>query len=168
MAYNRLPVGLMDSALVFQKAVTFALSQCDNCIAFIDDILVYGETKDEHDNALIKVLRTLHDHDFRLNPPKCLYSRTELQFLGHIISATGITADPKNFEPIVETPTPKTLKQVQSFLGAVNFYSAYKPNLATIAEPLRQLTRKNQRFNFNETCIAAFNELKTIATKLQL
>ena len=143
MAYNHLPMGLTDSASVFHKAVSFALSQCDNCIAYIGNILVYGETKDEHDKALVKVLRTLHDHDFRLNPPKCLYLCKELPFLGHIISTTGITSDPKNIEPIVEMPTPRTLKQVQSFLGAVYFYSSYIPNLATTAEPLRQLTRKN-------------------------
>ena len=162
-------MSLMDSASVFQKAVSSTLSQCDNCIAFIDDILVYGETKDEYDKALDKVLRTLHDHDFRLNPPKCLYSRTELPFLSHIISATGITANPKNTELIVETLILRTLKQVQSFLAAVNFYSTFIPNLATIAESLRQLTLKNQRFNYYDACIVAYSELKTtIATKLLL
>ena len=140
MAYNRLPMGLMDSASVFQRAISSASSQCDNCIAFTD-----GETKDEQDKALVKVQRTLHDHDFWLNPPKCLYSRIELPFLSNIISATGIMTDSKNIEPIVETPIypPRTLKKVQSFLGALNFYSSYIPNLASIAEPLRQLTRKN-------------------------
>ena len=129
-------MGLMDSASVFQKAVSLALSQYDNCIAFIDDILICGETKDKHDKALVEVLRTLHAHDFRLNPPKCLYSRTELPFLGYIISSTSITADPKNIKPIVKMPIPRTLKQVQSFLEAINFYSVYMPNLTIIAEPL--------------------------------
>ncbi len=169
MAYNRLPMGLKDSASTFQKAVSHTLADCDNCLAFIDDIVVYHENRAQHDRALANVLRKLHDHDFRLNPAKCLFRREEIPFLGHVINAGKITADPKNIAPIVNTPTPRTLKQVQSFLGAVNFYSAYVPNLATIAEPLRQLTRKNQRFIFNDKCIAAFNELKTaISSSIQL
>jgi hypothetical protein len=169
MAYNRLPMGLKDAASCFQKAVSQVLSDCENCIAYIDDILVYGETKAEHDRALTKVLRRLHENDFRLNPPKCLFFREEIPFLGHIVNFSGIKIDPENIEPIVHTPIPTTIKKVQSFLGAVNFYSQYVPDLATMTEPLRKLTRKNQRFTFDDRCTAAFNKIKNaIASSLQL
>ena len=169
MAYNRLTMGLRDSASVFQKAVSLTLADCENCIAFIDDILVHGETKEQHDRALAKVLRRLHERDFRLNLPKCLLRRPEVPFLGHLINEQGVKPDPKNIEPIINTPVPRTLKQVQSYLGAVNYYAAYVPDLATKAEPLRRLTRKNNRFKFDGTCLTAFNEIKeAIANGLQL
>jgi transposase InsO family protein len=169
MAYNRLPMGLKDAASVFQKAVSRVLTTCNNCIAFIDDILIYAATRAEHDRALTKVLRQLHDNDFRLNVPKCSFAQQEIQFLGHIVSAGGIKADPKNTAAIANTPQPTTLKQLQSFLGAVNYYSQHVPNLATIAEPLRKLTRNDQRFIFDDECIAAFNEIKAaVASGLRL
>ena len=144
--YKRLPMGLKDSASVCQRLVSQTLSGCPGTISYIDDILVFGATQSEHGRNLDQTLQRLASKDFRLQLSKCEFSVTTVNFLGHIISADGIRPDPKNVKPIVDAPIPRTVKQVQSFLGMVNYYQEFVPNLATLAEPLRNLTRKNTRF----------------------
>ena len=158
--YKRLPMGLKDSASVCQRLVSQTLSGCPGTIAYVDDILIFGSNQQEHDNNLNEVLQRLSEKDFRLQLSKCEFSTSSINFLGHVISLDGITPDPKNVKPIVEAATPHTVKQVQSFLGMVNYYQEFIPNLSTLAEPLRNLTRKNTRFVWSEKCENSFRDLK--------
>ena len=169
MAYNRLPMGLTDAASAFQKCVTKTLASCANTIAFMDDILVYGSSESEHNAALQKVLTALQEKQFRLNTAKCLFGVHELNFLGFHITPAGIHPSTDKIAPIKEAPHPTTLKQLQSFLGAVNYLSIFLPGLADKAEPLRALTRKGAAFQWTDLQEQAFQALKdAITADLQL
>ncbi|GFS04859.1 polyprotein, partial [Elysia marginata] len=108
-----------------------------------------------------EALQRLESKDFRLQISKCEFSVSRINFLGHIISADGVTPDPKNVQPILDAPTPKTLKQGQSLLGMVNYYHDFIKNLSTTAEPLRRLTRKGVKFHWSTECSQAFERLKS-------
>ncbi|GFS10293.1 RNA-directed DNA polymerase (Reverse transcriptase) domain containing protein [Elysia marginata] len=144
--YCRLPMGLKDSASVCQRFVSQTLDGCPGTIVYIDDIFVFSSTQADHDRHLREALQRLESKDFRLQISKCEFNVSRIDFLGHIISADGITPDPKNVQPILDAPTLKTLKQIQSFLSMINYYHDFIKNLSTTAEPLRRLTRKGVKF----------------------
>ncbi len=98
--YRRLPMGLKDSAAAFQRRVAQTLHDCSGTIVYIDDILVFGRTKMEHDERLRKVLQRLEEKDFRVNKGKCLFGVEEVNFLGHQLSVDGVSPDYKNVSAI--------------------------------------------------------------------
>ena len=160
MAYNRLPMGLRDAASVFQRCVAQTLTNCKNCVVYIDDILVFGATQQEHDCALEKVLEALASKQFRINESKCMFSTNEITFLGFKVSSAGISPEPDKTAPLQEAPRPTNVRQVMSFLGAVNYLAEFLPRLADMAEPLRLLTRKNEPFRWLDPQERAFQQLK--------
>ena len=169
MAYNRLPMGLQDAAAVFQKAVSRTLAKCNNTLVFVDDILVYGKTRTEHDRALQQVLATLADKQFRLNVTKCQLQVDEVTFLGFRVNQSGVHPNPEKITLIKHAPQPKNLKQIQAFLGAVNYLSEFLPHLADMAEPLRILTRKGEPFSWGVSQETSFQALKdAISDDLEL
>ena len=161
MQYKRMPMGLKDSSAVFQYCITRTLEGLPGVIPYIDDILVYGQSKLEHDENLIRVLKALNEKNFRLNADKCEFARASVSYLGHIISSDdSIQPNSKNMEAIRNVSTPKSINDVQKFLGMVNYYHELLPHLAEISEPLRAFTRKNAKFLWNESCDHAFKRLK--------
>ena len=168
MAYNRLPMGLKDVASAFQKCVSAMLKNCENTISFVEDILVYGKTHKDHDNALKKVLAALTDKQFCLNQKKCEFRRREITFLGLHITSSGIHPNPDRIASIKNAAPPITLKQTQSFLSAVNYLSEFIPHLADKAEPLRLLTQKGVPFIWGSNQDKSFQQLKdAISEKLE-
>ena len=163
--YIRLPMGLKDSASVFQRLVSQTLGDCDGTIAYLDDILIFGASLEEHDARLERVLSKLAKNDFRLNLAKCEFGTHTVRFLGHVISHNSIKPDVKNTEAIANAPTPRSAKEVQSFLGMINFYHDFIPNLASISEPLRRLLRKRVRFSWSNVQQSAFDALKRKAAE---
>ena len=168
-AYNRLPMGLVDSPAVSQQVVSKVLADTPGCEPYIDDIIVYGMTRHEHDINLDQVLQKLHDANLRLNVKKCVFGVTEVQFLGHIVSQGSLKPDPKNLQPIRDATTPTTLTEVQSFLGMINYYNEFLPDLAAITEPLRELTRNGVPFDMTADRQKSFETLKKmVCTELKL
>lgn len=164
MQYRKLPMGLKDSASVFQFCATQTLKNCPGTVVFIDDILVFGSNQKEHDLNLQNVLKALSEKNFRLNFDKCIYSVSEVPFLGHIVSSNGdIKPDPRNIQAISEAPVPQSANEVQRFLGMINYYHEFLPDLASIAEPLRRFTRKNVKFQWSEECSKSYSTLKAMA-----
>ena len=140
------------------------LTNCENCVVYIDDILVYGKTQMEHDRALEKVLEALATKQFRINEAKCTFSTNEVIFLGFRVNSEGISPDPDKVAPLKEAPRPTNTRQIMSFLGVVNYLSEFLPQLADIAEPLCLLTRKNEPFRWRESQEQAFQQLKKAIT----
>ena len=120
--YCRLPMGLKDSAAIFQRCVEQALSGIVRCVTYIDDILVFGESREEHDSTLSDVLARLHQHNFRLNLSKCEFNRQCISFLGNMFSYGYMQVDPQRLQGVCDMANPTNTKQLQSFLGAVNYY----------------------------------------------
>ena len=135
--------GLTDAGAVAQKYIFNLLAGIKGCMAYVDDLVVCAETVEEHDRILKDVLEKLARANLRLNTQKCKFGKTEIQFLGRVISHKTIRPCPKNVEPIKNYPRPTCLKSAQRFLGLMNYHSAFIQNYSVIAEPLRALTRKH-------------------------
>ena len=109
----------------------------------MDDILMIGQNKTEHDERLVKVLQRLKDSGITLNPDKCLFSTSRLQYLGQVIDSDGIRKDPAKVKAITELPEPKDVPDVRRFLGMVNQQIKFLPNLAEMTKPIRDLLKKD-------------------------
>lgn len=149
---------------IFQKIMERILCGCEGCLNYIDDIIIYGATKEEHDRRVDAVLKKLKERNVTLNEEKCLFGVQKLQFLGHTLSAEGITPDSEKLDTIRQFKEPKTAEETRSFLGLVTYIGKFIPNLATLTEPLRSLTKKNNVFKWELPQQRAFDKIKELMT----
>ena len=139
--YNRLPMGLKNSAASFQRLMMHVLDGVPNIFVYLDDILVYTKDEMTHQQVIRDLLSRLDKAGLAISLKKCLFSRRELDFLGYRVSPHGLTPLPRKIEAITSFPTPKKPKQLLGFLGAANYYRRCFPKLngvtaATILQPL--------------------------------
>ena len=128
-------------------------------IVFIDDILVYSKTNDEHAEHLRKVLLVLRKQRLYAKFSKCEFWLQKV-FLSHVISKDGITVDPAKVEAVIGWARPTTVTEVRSFLGLAGYYRRFIKDFARIAAPLTHLTRKGKKFDWSRACESSFQELK--------
>jgi len=126
----------------------------------LDDIVVYARWPEELLERLRIVLDRLRDVGLKAKPSKCELFRTEIKFLGHLVSADGINPMPDKLEAIRDWPVPHCLKDVRSFYGLASYYRRFVKGFTTIAEPLTRLTGKMARFEWTEEAQQAFEALK--------
>ena len=129
-------------------------------IVFIDDILVYSSSKEEHAEHLRILLQTLREHQLYAKFIKCQFWLDRVTFLGHVVSAEGISVDPQKIEAIVDWKPPTNVTEVRSFLGLAGYYRKFVEGFSKIATPLTKLTRKEEKFIWSEACQNSFDELK--------
>jgi hypothetical protein len=128
---------------------------------FLDDVLVYSATMEEHVVHLRQVLDLISQQQLYLKESKCVFDQEKLKFLGHIVSAAGITTDPNQIKVIREWPNLVCVKDVRSFLGMANYYRKFVPNFGIISRSLTNLLRKDTVFVWTQTENQAFMDLKT-------
>jgi hypothetical protein len=133
-------------------------------VVFIDDILVYSKTEEEHEEHLRIVLQMLRKHKLYANFDKCDFYQKEIQYLGHVISAEGIVVDPEKTKAIMEWPVPKDVADIWSFMGITGYYRRFIEGFSKIAYPITSLQKKGTRFNWSEKCQDNFNKLKELLT----
>jgi len=129
-------------------------------IVFIDDILIFKEDEEHHDEIVEEVLRSLKENDLFLKPEKCEFKKKKIEFLGIIIGEKGVKMDMTKVEAIMSWPTLKRMKDVQAFLGLANFYCHFIQDFSKIATPLNNLTCKKTVWRWGRTQQKAFDELK--------
>ncbi|KAD4982099.1 hypothetical protein E3N88_18770 [Mikania micrantha] len=129
-------------------------------IVFIDDILIYSKTPEDHTKHLRTLLELLRHEKLYAKFSKCEFWLTEVQFLGHVINAQGIQVDPSKIEAITKWENPKSPTEVRSFLGLAGYYRRFIQNFSRIAVPLTSLTRKSEKFEWGPKQIEAFQILK--------
>ena len=129
-------------------------------IVFIDDILVYSRTKEEHVRHLSLVLKKLREHRLYAKFSKCQFWLKQVAFLGHVISAQGIQVDPQKIAVMESWEQPRTVTEVRSFLGLAGYYRRFVKDFSVIALPLTRLTRKEVKFEWDENCEQSFQRLK--------
>ena len=120
-------------------------------IVFIDDILVYSRSEDEHSDHLRTVLQTLRDHKLFAKFSKCEFWLRSVAFLGHIISFEGIRVDPQKTEAVRNWPRPISPTDIRSFLGLAGYYRHFVEGLSSIASPMTRLTQKKVKFLWSES-----------------
>ena len=131
-----------------------------SCLVYRDDIVVVGDSFENHLYSLVGVLKRLREAGLKVKPSKCSLCQREVQYLGHVVSAEGISTDPTKVEAIRNWPTPTCKQEIQCFLGLANYYRRFIKNFSSIAKPLQCLTEKNNVFHWNELCQSAFDELR--------
>ncbi|KAK8934166.1 hypothetical protein KSP39_PZI014581 [Platanthera zijinensis] len=160
--FTVMPFGLTNAPSVFMDLMnrTFREYLDQFVIVFIDDILVYSQSEDDHFKHLHMVLETLRRNQLYAKFSKCEFWLSSVAFLGHIISGAGIAVDPAKIVAIREWPVLSSVAEVRSFLGLAGYYRRFVENFSRIALPLTSLTRKDQRFVWSPECAQAFEELK--------
>lgn len=157
-----MPFGLCNAPATFQCLMDLVLAglQWSSCLVYLDDVIVTGKTFTEHLQHLETVFDRLREAKLKLKPSKCAFCRSEVAFLGHIVSADGVITDPTKVDKVKNWPLPTSRREVQQFLGLANYYCRFIKDLATIAKPLHKLTEKTARFQWTQQCQEAFDELR--------
>ncbi|XP_061196525.1 uncharacterized protein K02A2.6-like [Saccostrea echinata] len=165
--YKRLSFGVTSAPEIYQHTIQQALQGCDGVRNMSDDIIVHAKTVKEHDRRLLAVIEKLGSKGLIFNKEKCQLRLRKLEFLGHILSDKGIDPTREKVKATVEARPPTNASEVRSFLGLVTYCGKFIPNLATLSEPLRILTRKNQPFTWGPEQDQAFRKLKTSLSKAE-
>jgi hypothetical protein len=160
--YKVMPFGLTNGPATFQRFIKNTLMGYldDFCSAYIDDILIFSETPEEHEIHVRRVLERLREAGLQADLKKCEFHVTKTKFLGFVISTEGIRPDPRKLDVVRHWERPTTVKEVQSFLGFCNFYRRFVREYGRIARPLTNLTKKGVPFAWTEDCQRAFEDLK--------
>ena len=168
--FRVMPFGLTNAPAVFQRLMQRVLMDLnpaagpDWVVVYIDDVLVFSRTLEEHLHHLQRVITRLQEVGLKLKPAKCHFARDQVEYLGHLITPNGLKPNPKLVAAVREFPTPQDLKTVRQFLGLSSYYRRFIRGYAAIARPLHRLTRKDTEFVWTEECEAAVDELRTKLT----
>ena len=158
--FNGVPFGLAQAPAYFQRLINEVLTDCNFAMGYLDDIIIFSKTEEEHLQHLEEIFNHLRRAGLKLKLQKCSFFKKHIQYLGHLISDEGIQPLPEKLESIAKMPTPQNAKQVKQFLGLVGYYRKFVPHFSDISRPLTQLTRKNEGFNWTTECGKCFNMLK--------
>ncbi|KAK3540883.1 hypothetical protein QTP86_002978 [Hemibagrus guttatus] len=161
--YLVMPFGLTNAPAVFQALINDILRDMLDQFVFVylDDILIFSSSLQEHVIHVSKVLRCLLDNHLYVKPEKCEFHVTQVQFLGFIIKPGQIKMDPQKVQAVVDWPSPSSVKEVQRFLGFANFYCKFIRNFSSVTAPLSALTKGNiAGFHWGPEAELAFNKLK--------
>jgi hypothetical protein len=142
-----LPMGSTNAPSSFARLMETAFRELDHkgVIVYLDDVLVYSETREGHLRLIKKSFEIFKRYNFRLKPSKCHYFMTHVKFMGHIISDEGIATDPKKREAVKQWPELKSVQQVQQFMGLVNYYRDHVDGMAKIGQPLTDIQANHLR-----------------------
>ena len=160
--FTRLPFGVNSAQDVFQKEIDLTYEGLPGVAAIVDDILIYGKNKEDHDTKLDAVLRRTKERGIRLNPNKCVFRKHEVTYFGHVLSADGLKPDPIKTQGIREMPSPTTREELETILGMVTYLGKFAPKLSEITAPLRNLTKKENEFIWDQNTERAYAAMKKL------
>ena len=164
--FNQVPFGICNAPATFSRLMDRVLSglHWEMCLFYLDDIIVFSSTWEEHLARLRQVFERLRHANLKLGAEKCTFAAKEVSYLGHRVTEEGLLPDSSLLAAIQEIPPPKTATEVLSFLGLAGYYRRYVKNFAAIAGPLHALIRKDAVFHWSPECQTAFDKLKTLLT----
>lgn len=140
--FNRMPQGITNAPSTFQRLMERCMGDLNRkeVLVFIDDLIVFSRTLEEHEARLKEVLKRLREFKLKLSPEKCKFCQTSVKYLGHIVSQSGVETDPAKVEALKTWPRPKTLKELRAFLGFSGYYRRFVQDYSKIVKPLNDLT----------------------------
>ncbi|KAF8110678.1 hypothetical protein N665_0080s0013 [Sinapis alba] len=161
-----MPFRLTNAPAVFMKMMNGIFQEYldEFVIIFIDDILVYSKTKEDHERHLQALLGRLREQKPFAKLSKCSFWQKSIGFLGHIVSADGVSVDQEKIKRIREWPQPKSATEITSFLGLAGYYRKFVKRFSSIAQPITKLTGKDVKFAWSEECERSFSALKDMLT----
>ncbi|XP_058465077.1 uncharacterized protein K02A2.6-like [Malaya genurostris] len=162
--YNRLPPGVKVAPGIFQQLIDTMLAGLEKVSGYLDDVIVGGEDEAAHNRNLKAVLQRIQDFGFTIRAEKCTFGKKQIPYLGYIVDHRGLRPDPAKIEAIVQLPPPTDVHGVRSFLGAINYYGKFVPNMRMLRFPLDNLLKSQSKFQWTTECQRAFERFKQILT----
>lgn len=158
---NRLPFGVKPASGIFQREIEKVLNGIKGVVCFLDDVLVFAKDMEEHNRTLNNVFNRLSNAGMRVNASKCEFGKREIGYLGYIISCKGINRISSRYT-VNDFPIPKSITEVRSFCGLVNYFGKFMENLSTKMHPIYNLLRQGEGFKWSEECNKVFDEIKRV------
>lgn len=165
--FTRMPFGLKNAPATFQRLMDQVLTglQGIELFVYLDDIVIYSSSLDQHTIKFRELCTRLRKSGLKLQPDKCEFLRTEVAYLGHIITCDGVKPDPKKIEAVQNFPTPTNAKTIKQFLGLAGYYRRFIPNFSKIAKSLTNLLKKDIPFRWTQKEQSAFVALRDALCK---
>lgn len=164
--YHRMPYGISPAPELFQQKLCQSLDSLTGIHVIADDILITGrgetleEATKDHDANLKALLERCRIMNIKLNKDKFEYKLESLKFIGHVLTAQGLKSDPSKVQAVINMPQPDSPAAIQRLIGMVKYLAKFIPDLSQLTDPLRQLTHKNQPWNWSPDCQRAFDNIK--------
>lgn len=158
--YNRLVFGIKTAPSIFQRFISEVIQGIDGAVAYVDDILIGGASKDELQRREAEVRDRLKKHNLKVNEEKCQVLKSRVRFLGFVLDSGSVRPDDEKVKALRSMSAPKNIAELESFLGLVNFSGRFVRNLAELVEPLTRLKRKDTEFIWTAEQETAFQRIK--------
>ena len=162
--YNRLAYGVASAPAIWQRTMEQVFQDIPGTQVMLDDIIVTGKTNEEHLSNLSQVLERIQEKGLKLNDKKCEFFKAEIEFCGHKIDRHGLHKTTSKIDAVLNAPAPTNVSELKAFLGLINYYRKFLPNLATVLHPLNQLLCKHIPWKWTKKRAAAFQEAKQLIT----
>ncbi|GFU94277.1 retrovirus-related Pol polyprotein from transposon 17.6 [Trichonephila clavipes] len=164
--FKVMPFGLCNAPATFERMMDNLLRhfKWTMCLCYLDDIIVFSETFEDHLIRLRLVLKCLQEAGLKLNSKKCLFAAQEVKILGHLVSSNGVRPDPDKIKAVRNFPTPKNIHDIRSFLGLCSYFRRFIKGFCYLAEPLQSLLKSGVEFHWGPEEVEAFNSLKKALT----
>ncbi|CAB4029730.1 Hypothetical predicted protein [Paramuricea clavata] len=160
--YKVMPFGMRNSPATFQRLINNVIAEVEGCEGYIDDVIIYSDTWEEHLKIMRKFFTRLSDAKLTINLLKSEFGCGHVTYLGHIVGQGQVKPVEAKVEAISMFPQPASKKHVMRFLGMAGYYRKFCPNFSAITEPLTRLLQKNAKFHWTEQCQFAFEQLKAM------
>ena len=154
--YARMPFSLMNAGATFQRAMDIAFVGDTFVVVYLDDVTIFSKSDEEHLQHLQKAFMKCRNFGLSLNPKKALFSLEEGKLLGHIVSKEGVKIDPARVEAIQTIPLPRSKKDIQRFLGKINFLRRFVSNYAEIVKNITDMLKKNAEVRWDKEARESF------------
>ncbi|XP_063055929.1 uncharacterized protein K02A2.6-like [Engraulis encrasicolus] len=163
--FLRMPFGIISASEIYHRAMDNMLEGLEGVRCYIDDVVIWGSTLQEHNERLAKVLHRISDNGLKLNRAKCQFGVQEVTFLGDKLSSEGIEPDERKIQAILSMPRPTDKKGVLRIMGMINFIGKFIPNLSVKTSALRELLHDSTEFKWTTRNEREWNALKATLTK---
>ncbi len=157
-----MPFGMKNSSATYQRLMNKVLAGLENCEAYIDDVIVYSDTWNDHVRHLRALFERLVQANLVINLKKCQFAKATVTCLGHIVGKGQVLPRQAKVQAIVEFPVPTGKRELMRFLGMSGFYRKFCANYSTLVAPLTSLLKKGAKFDWSDKCQSAFDKLKAV------
>lgn len=164
--FTKMPMGLKNAPATFQRVMDHVLREFIGkiCVIYLDDILVFSTSLQEHAENLEKILKVLNKFNLKIQLDKCEFMKKETAFLGHIITTEGVKPNPEKISVIKSWPVPKTEKELRGFLGTLGYYRRFIRDFSKITKPLTSQLRKTEKIRHTKEFLDTFEKCKDLLT----
>jgi hypothetical protein len=149
-SFTRMPFGIKSASKVYQRAISDMVRDIEGCEAIIDDILIWERNLKEHDERLKRVLDSVQKNNLKLNREMCEFRKDRVKYVGHELSSAGVKPDMEKVRAVQQMKPPNNKKELMTFLGFIQYFAKFIPNLSDINAPLRELLTKDIAWHWDK------------------